>query len=314
MPDAVMRGPPSTWWCTALLLLWVTAPSAARAAMAPGAPHRSVLGGALEVEFRGSFPAAGEAAVMEWIGRSARAVAAYFGAFPAERARLVVTTGGGRGVSHGTAHGGRVPEVRIRLGVESSREDLARDWVLVHELVHLAFPSVERRHHWMEEGLATYVEPIARARQGDLPEETVWGDLVEGLPRGQPRAGDRGLDRTPTWGRTYWGGALFWLLADVELRERTGGRVGLEVALRAILRRGGRIGHLWSARQVIAAGDEATNQTVLRELYDRLALRPEAVDLELFWRRLGVRPARGTVELDPRAPLAPIRQAITRAP
>lgn len=86
-------------------------------------------------------------------------------------------------------------------------DDLRRDWVVAHELVHLGFPSVDESHHWMEEGLATYVEPIARARAGQLLAAKVWSDLVEGLPQGLPAPGDRGLDHTPTWGRTYWGGA-----------------------------------------------------------------------------------------------------------
>ena len=75
-------------------------------------------------------------------------------------------------------------------------------------------------HHWIEEGLATYVEPIARAQAGQFSVKLVWRDLVVGLPRGLPQPGDRGLDFTPTWGRTYWGGALFCLLADIEIRKR----------------------------------------------------------------------------------------------
>ena len=80
----------------------------------------------------------------------------------------------------------------------------------------------------------------ARARTGELSTEKVWGDLVRGLPQGLPGRGDEGLDRTHTWGRTYWGGALFWLLADVEIRERTGNRFGLEDALRAVLTQRGK--------------------------------------------------------------------------
>ena len=61
-------------------------------------------------------------------------------------------------------------------------------------------------HHWIEEGLATYVEPIARARAGGLTPQKVWGDMVDAMPQGLPKPGDRGLDFTHTWGRTYWGG------------------------------------------------------------------------------------------------------------
>jgi hypothetical protein len=53
-------------------------------------------------------------------------------------------------------------------------------------MVHLAFPSVPQNHHWIEEGLATYVEPIARARGGNLTAEKIWVDMVEGMPQGLP--------------------------------------------------------------------------------------------------------------------------------
>jgi len=61
---------------------------------------------------------------------------------------------------------------------------------------------VPARHHWIEEGLATYLEPVARAQGGQLDPRVVWSELAAGLPTGLPRAGDRGLDHTPTWGRT----------------------------------------------------------------------------------------------------------------
>lgn len=57
-------------------------------------------------------------------------------------------------------------------------------------------------------------------------------------PFGRPEAGDRGLDRTPTWGRTYWGGAFFCFVADVQIREATHGAKSLDDALRAIVAAG----------------------------------------------------------------------------
>jgi hypothetical protein len=113
------------------------------------------------------------------------------------------------------------PFITIALGRDATTASLADDWLLTHEMVHLAFPSLPEQHHWLEEGLATYVEPIAQARAGLLTPERVWFDFVVGLPQGQPQSGDRGLDRTPTWGRTYWGGALFYLRADLLIRQRT---------------------------------------------------------------------------------------------
>jgi hypothetical protein len=112
-------------------------------------------------------------------------------------------------------------------------------------MVHLALPSVADKHHWIEEGIATYVEPIARVEAGNLDVETVWLELVEGLPQGLPQSGDAGLDYTHTWGRTYWGGALFCLLADLEIRRATANKFGLRDALRAIVSAGGNIETAW---------------------------------------------------------------------
>ena len=87
------------------------------------------------------------------------------------------------------------------------------------------------------------MEPIARAQVGDLSSEIVWRELVDGLPKGLPAPGDRGLDNTHTWGRTYWGGALFCLMADIEIHQRTNNRYGLQDALRGGVRAGGDVRH-----------------------------------------------------------------------
>jgi predicted metalloprotease with PDZ domain len=178
-------------------------------------------------------------------------------------------------------------------------------------MVHLAFPSVPERHHWLEEGLATYVESIAQARAGLLTREQVWRDFLVGLPKGQPQSGDRGLDGTPTWGRTYWGGALFYLRADLLIRQRTGNRLGLEHSLRAILAAGGSIDRDWTIDQVLDVGDQAVGLPVLRELYEEMGSRPVMVDLGELWQQLGIKRQGNMVIFDDRAPLASIRDAIT---
>jgi len=180
-------------------------------------------------------------------------------------------------------------------------------------MVHLAFPSVAREHHWIEEGIATYVEPIARAETGELAVSSVWRDLVEGLPKGLPGPDDKGLDRTPTWGRTYWGGALFCLLADVEIRRRTNNRHGLEDALRAIVVAGANIEVEWKLARALQVGDQATGVHVLTELYERMGTRPVATDLPALWSQLGVEARAGTVAFDDHAPLANVRRAIVAA-
>src|SRR5579863_4906316 len=125
-------------------------------------------------------------------------------------------------------------------------------------MVHFGFPSVEERHHWIEEGIATYVEPIARAQVGRLTAERVWREMVDRMPQGLPGDGDQGLDNTHTWGRTYWGGAIFCLLADIRIREQTANRLGLQQALRGILKASDGIDTDWPIDRTLAAGDAVT--------------------------------------------------------
>jgi hypothetical protein len=184
-------------------------------------------------------------ALLGWVSQSARAVSSYFGRFPVPRARVRIFAGGGSGVSNGTSFGDDGAWCRITVGRQTTAADLNDDWMLTHEMVHFGFPSVARRHHWIEEGTATYVEPIARVQVGNLTAAQVWSDLLRDMHQGLPEQGDDGLDNTHTWGRTYWGGALYCLLADIGIRKNTANAKGLEHALRAINRAGGTIEADW---------------------------------------------------------------------
>src|SRR5437764_372113 len=67
----------------------------------------------------------------------------------------------------------------------------------------------------------------------------IWQAMLREMPQGLPEAGDRGLDYTDTWGRKYWGGAMFCLLADIEIRKATGNKLGLRDAMRGVIAAGG---------------------------------------------------------------------------
>jgi hypothetical protein len=175
-------------------------------------------------------------------------------------------------------------------------------------------PTVPRRSQWLLEGNATYVEPIARAQAGDLDAAVVWRWTLESMPKGLPRPGDEGLDHTPTWGRTYWGGALFWLLADIRIREATRDRLGAQDALRAINRSSGGIATRWSVDEVMAAGDRATGTDVMATLYAEMKATPVATDLASLFARLGVNEQGTNIVFDDHAPLAEMRRRITTPP
>src|SRR6201987_4550749 len=93
---------------------------------------------------------------------------------------------------------------------------------------------------------------------------------------------------THTWGRTYWGGALFCLMADVEIRKQTGNKRGLEDAMRGILKSGGSIEVEWPLERALQVGDQAAGLSVLEDLYNKMRATPMAPDLNQLWKELGV--------------------------
>ena len=249
--------------------------------------------------------------VRTWIDQATQAIDAYYGHFPVGHARMLVERVDGSGVrwARTFAHSGAF--IRLGVGGQTTTTEFASDWILTHEFVHLALPQLADEHDWLQEGAATYVEPIARAQAGQLSPERVWAEFALDMPRGLPAEGDRGLDFTPTWARTYWGGALFCLVADVKIRSRTGNRVGLQQALRAILDGGGTLEHRWSIREALKAGDRATGVDVLTQMYEEWRAAPVQVDLPRLWRELGVEQQGRRAILRDDAPLASIRRAIT---
>ena len=300
-------------WLLFFALIHLAPAGSAALAGSEGARDTAQLqigGGTIDIAFTSRPAESLRGMILNWIATAARSVSTYYERFPVRHVDIAVEIHDGHGINSGRAFGWEHAHIEIAVGRSTSAAEFSDDWTITHEMVHLAFPSVPQRHHWIEEGLATYVEPIARARAGNLTQERIWGDMVEGMPQGLPKTGDRGLDFTHTWGRTYWGGALFCLLADVEIRKRTGNRMGLEGGLRGILKSGGSIEVEWPLNRALRAADQATGVPVLQEMYDKTSATPVAPDLDKLWKDLGIIYDRDKVTFDDSAPLAAVRKAI----
>jgi hypothetical protein len=208
--------------------------------------------------------------------------------------------------------GGFPAFTRIQLGQHTTVGDLRDDWTMTHELTHTALPSLPEGENWLEEGIATYVEPVARVQIGTLTAERIWSDMHRDMRKGEPGPSDPGLDRSHTWASTYWGGALFCLVADVRIRKETKNQKGLQDALRGIGAAGGSIDQEWTMAKVLAAGDRATGTDVLTTLHREMGERRGTVDLDGLWKELGVGVVNGALVLSDTAPLARIRAGITK--
>jgi hypothetical protein len=273
----------------------------------------SVAGALIHVELdAGAFQSS--AALMQWIRRSAEIVAHYYDRFPTPRLTVQVIAQSGGGVHGGKTWANPDGFIRMQVGREANDAQLSADWVLVHEMTHLALPDTGEEHAWLSEGLATYVEGIARVQAGNRSEADVWAEEMRQMPRGLPEPDDRGLDHTHSWGRTYWGGAMFCLLADVQIRQSTQNRVGLQQALRAIVRASGGLGADWPIERVLRTGDAAVGTRTLEELYGQMKDKAVTPDLMKLWQQLGIEPDGAGVRLSDEAPLAAVRRAIVGSP
>ena len=124
----------------------------------------------------------------------------------------------------------------------------------------------------------------------------------------------RGLEGTQSWGRAYWGGAIFCLLADVEMRKRSGNKLGLQDAVRGVLSAGGTHDKDWPIERILSVADQAVGMTVLIELYDKMGRHADQPELAQLWLDLGVVDTLDGARFDDHATLANVRRAITAAP
>ena len=247
--------------------------------------------------------------ISQWITKSADAVRGYYGKFPVPVLDLNISGSEGQRVSGGHSEPGAVPAIDVTVGKDCSADALLRDdWVLVHEMIHMAIPYVPRHEFWAAEGLAVYVESICRIQAGHIPPEPAFADFVKRMPGGLPKQGE-GLSSSRDHGRVYWGGALFFLLSDVRIRQATNNKAGLQTALRAINAK-----HDFREEMPVAQffpiGDAATGTHVLMQLHDEMALKGGGANLPELWDKLGVRDQGDDLHFDDNAPLAPIRKAI----
>lgn len=294
-----------------------------------GALRRAAIdvpGGRLDGVLLGAPVAMGDAAVVAWVKDAATCVARLYGRFPAQATVFVVPVPGADGVVFGRVLSLAGGSVVLLIGENTPVTAEHDDWVLVHELSHLGTPSFLGEAHWLEEGLATFYEPILRERAGWMREEQLWAHFVDQMPRGLRKQGEPpGLEERDDIDSTYWGGALFAFLADVKILSASGGARSLDDVLRAVHDRLGDATHATTLADFLRVGDEAAGNHALSDVYRAFAVQGEAgeageagkagkagvADLDAMWRSLGVlRAADGSVTLSDDAPLAAVRRRI----
>lgn len=265
----------------------------------------------LEVLFSDDITEEKKADFLVWIEKSANTVHQYYGTFPVKQAGITIIGTDDHGVRTGRAmQGVEYPQVLVWVGRDTAKTTLATDWVMIHEMIHLATANLDRKHRWFEEGLSVYLESISRAQTGALEPANIWPEFVKRMPNGQLNSTDKGLSVTTRWGRTYWGGAVFFLLADMRIREVSNNAFSLVDALKAPISEGLTMNTDAKIETVISAMDQVLPSPEMSKLYKKYALEATPFPLDELWVGFGV-DINSPDLFNDLAPLACIRKAMT---
>ena len=235
-----------------------------------------IAGGEIDLVVTGHLAITNES-LLRWIHQAAENVTGFLWPLSLKHLKLIVTPAEDGAVQGGKEFDGE--RIEIHIGADTKQADLDDDWMLTHEMFHLSQPDLDDKYSWMSEGMADYLEPVSRSRNGQIKPEKFWQDLVEGLPKGLPEPGDRGLDHAHTWRTTYWGGSLHWLLADIRIRQPTHNQKSVRDAALAALNAGGDGFAEWSLPKLLDVYDRGTGTRMFSRLHDEMGSAPDPINL-----------------------------------
>lgn len=263
------------------------------------------------------------AEIAAWIQSTANNITLTYGRFPNPSARVVVIPVGGNpwGGDSPVPFGRVVRDggETIELLVNERRpvSEYYSEWTPTHEFSHLMLPYLKRRQRWISEGFASYYQNVLLARAGEYTEQQAWQKLLAGLERGRgsvptmsPNEAAAGAERN-TLMKVYWSGASLALMADVELRRRSGGSESLDTVLGLMQRCCLPSNRVWSGIELFEKLDTLLDEPLFIRLYHRYANASGFPDARPLLLQLGVVDRGGDVDLDEDAELAAIRRAIT---
>ena len=262
-------------------------------------------------------------AISDWVRATANNVRLAYGRFPNPSPQiLVVPVGRSSWDSDSPVPFGRVlrdggESVELFINETLPMDTFYDDWTATHELSHLMLPYLRSPHRWISEGFAQYYQNVLLARAGQYDEQRAWQKLYEGYERGRRsrpelspnQAAERGIGAATM--KIYWSGAVLALIADVELRRRSGGSESLDSILEQLQRCCLPAANSWSGTQLFETLDEFAGEPVFMPLYRQHANRQGFPDYTSVFEQLGLEVEDGRVSLRNDADLAGIRRAIT---
>ena len=261
--------------------------------------------------------------IFNWVSATATDVSLTYGRFPNPSPHVVIIpVGGSRGRSDSAVPFGRVirdggEAVELFVNENEPASAYLEDWTATHEFSHLMVPYFGRKHRWVSEGFAQYYQNVLLARSGAYDAQKAWQRLYEGFERGRKSRPELSPNEAAEGGirnglmKIYWSGAALALMADVTLRERSGGAESLDTLLEQFQRCCLPTNREWTAQEFFAKLDSFGGEPVMMPLYRRYADTAGFPDIRPVFGRLGLTISDDKVRMRRNGELKAIRAAIT---
>jgi hypothetical protein len=282
-----------------------------------------VAGTELRIVLLGDRPGVELERFVSWIHSTAENIAASYGRFPNPDTNVILIPvsrwawGDSRAVSFGRVIRDGGETIELMINPDRPLSDFYTEWTPTHEFSHLMLPYLDRRHRWISEGFAQYYQNVLLARAGQQSADETWQKILNGFERGyesapgaSPNAAASGRMRD-TRMKVYWSGAALALMADVELRRRSGGRESLDTVLDRMQRCCLPSQRSWTGIELFQQFDALLDEPLFMALYEQYANADGFPDVRPVLTRLGVAINGHELELDDTAEFAAIRDAIT---
>ena len=260
--------------------------------------------------------------MQDWLADAAQVVADLHGRFPVLQAQVLVVPDARGGEPTPWAHvvRGGAPAVHFFVNQRRPIEEFYGDWTAVHEFSHLLLPLVSREDAWLYEGVATYYQNVLRARAGRISPQDAWSMMHSGFQRGRADAtgmtlaqATESMYRNGAYMRVYWEGTALMLMADVRLRQMTGGKQSLDTALAGLAECCGAPERAWTARELLGRLDAINGTHVFGDLYEQHVASQAFPDLGSAYRALGISADGAAIEFSDGGREAGLRNAIMQA-
>ena len=242
-----------------------------------------------------------------------------YGRLPMPRLQMLVIPlpGRRRAVLFGQVYRGGLGGIQLLVDPGRPWSEFVKDWIAPHEFTHLMHPYLGDDSRWLSEGLASYQQNIVLAQSGLIPERTAWTKLLQGFDRGRrrdlqatlPQASTE-MHRADAFMPVYWGGAAYWLEAELALADR--GNVRLNELL-------GRFRDCclpatedWDGPRFLAELDRLSGTTVFTDTARPYWHRLGFPELDHTLQRLGIALDGKRLRVDPDPAKAALRQRILR--